>query len=83
MNLPSMQLLALHTYEELNFEKPHYVINALYAVFWAFVMNCENLLLILLNFHKLASFDDIINCKENGIVGRKLVRSAIPCRVFV
>ena len=43
-------------------------------------MNCENQALIILKFHKLA-FNDIINCKRNGIVGGKLIRPAIPCRV--
>jgi len=35
-NLPSLQLLAWHTYE-----KPHCVTNVLYIAFWAF-LNCEN-----------------------------------------
>jgi len=37
MNLPSLQLLVLHTYEEL-----HWSINVLYLVFCAFIMNCGN-----------------------------------------
>ena len=56
-------------------------INALYVVFWAFVMNCENLEFIWLKFHKFPNFNNIINSKWNGIDGEKLVRPAIPCRV--
>jgi len=37
MNLPSLQLLVLHTYE-----KPHCAINVLYVAFWAFVVKYEN-----------------------------------------
>jgi len=37
MNLPSLPLLVLHTYEE-----PQCAINVLYVLFWAFVMKCEN-----------------------------------------
>jgi len=44
-------------------------------------MNCENQECILLKFHKFSSFNDIINSKENGIVGGNLIRLAIPCRV--
>jgi len=65
MNLPSLQLLALHTYEELILRNRS-VIKVLYVVFWAFVMNCENQTLILLKFHKLVSFNEIINCRERN-----------------
>jgi len=41
MNLSPLQILVLHTYEEM-FEKPHRAINVLYVAFWAFVRNCEN-----------------------------------------
>jgi len=44
-------------------------------------MNSENQELIRLKFHKFPSFNDIINKKGKGIVGGKLVRPAILCRV--
>jgi len=36
-----------------------------------------------MQFHKYPSFINIINSKMNGIIGEKLVRPAIPCRVCV
>jgi len=36
VNLPSVQILLLHT-----FEKPHCAINILYVIFWVFLMKCE------------------------------------------
>jgi len=41
MDLPSLQFLILHAYEEV-LETSHCVINVLFVVFWVFVMNCEN-----------------------------------------
>ena len=73
MNLPSLQLLVLHTYE-----KPHCAINVLYVAFWAFVVKYENQELIWLKFHKLPRCS---NSKGNRIVRGKLVRFAIPCGV--
>jgi len=65
----------------LRTEKPHCAMNALHVVVWAFVMNCENQAIILLIFHKLAICNDIMNSKQNRIVGGNLVLRAIPCRV--
>ena len=67
----------LHTYE-----KPHWTINVLYVVFPTFVTNSENQELIWLKLHKLPSISNFINSEGNGIVGRKLVRPARPCRVI-
>jgi len=42
MNLPSLRLLVLYTYEKLYiYDQLHCVINVLYVAFWAFVRNCE------------------------------------------
>jgi len=40
MNAHSLQLLALHTYEELLMR--NHKCSLLYVVFWVFVMKCEN-----------------------------------------
>jgi len=77
MSLPSLQHLVLHTYE-----KPHWTINVLYVVSSTFVTNSENRELIWLKLHNLPSISNFTNSEENGIVGRKLIRPARPCRVI-
>jgi len=42
---------------------------------------CEHREFIWLYFHKFPSFNNIINSKGSRIVGEKLVRRAIPCRL--
>jgi len=65
---------------ETPYEKPHSAINALYVLFGAFVMNCDDQEYIWLKFYKFPGFDNIMNCKGNGIVDGKLERPTIPCR---
>jgi len=47
-----------------------------------FVTNRENQELIWLKVHNLPSISSFTNNEGNGIVGRKLVRPARPCRVI-
>ena len=63
------------------YEKPHCAINVLYVVFCAFVINCANQEWISLKLHKFPSFTEILNSKESGIAGEKLVRPARASRV--
>jgi len=83
MNLPSLQLLVSQYLLRSTYEKPHRAINVLYVMFSAFGINCENQDLIWLKWHKFPSIINIINSKMNRIVGGKLVRPAISCRVCV
>ena len=77
MSLPSLQDLVLHTYE-----KPHWTINVLYVVFSTFITNSVNQELIWLKLHNLPSISNVTNSERNGIVDRKLVRPARPCRML-
>jgi len=65
INLPSLQLLVLNTYEELLTRSSIDAINALYAAFYAFVMNCGNQELIWLNFRQFPRFN---NSKETELL---------------
>jgi len=52
------------------------------SFFPTFVTNSENQELMWLKLHNLPSISNFINSEGNGIVGRKLVRPARPCRVI-
>jgi len=84
INLPSLQLLVLHNYEELEclWETALcYKCTACHILGFCYELWKSEVNLI--KFHKLPqSFINIINSKINRIVGGKSVWLAIPCRVW-
>ena len=63
---------------ETSYENPHCATPVLYFVFWLWTVKIRSLIWLI--FHKLPTFNNIINSKKNGIVGGKLVRRVTPFR---